>query len=395
MTAHVNLDWLITDLFSTVLCSPPGPDGSLAPVQHRSSIASDCNDTQKRCLSSFGTSVILHVTHLLEITSANQLTQHATGEGERWEGGREQRKEGSEELFSLVLSLQICRSILFKAKLEAVPFKQPGYCSTRAFVALKNPWFVCESIISLSHRLEGIFFICWFDPKQQDFPCSYPPKCRLSVSGRRALTSYLVEVRDFPAKPWKHGFAIFSPPHWPMPFWILSSQDNRRTVAENLLSFQPSILIQRSERQSVGWPGRSRPGCRIIGNIWKTCPLWPLLWPTHKWDRTCLMLRFKWWCVFYVHVHFVAAAFYTSFSTSPFVAFSIRLLGKQDDVCSCIYPAGAQEDTHAGSTETSASSFSMSRCLPLCFLLPSLCSISSALPTRWERPGWSFSGLRG
>lgn len=53
----------------------------------------DCNDTQKRWLSGFGISAVLHVTHPLAITSANKLIQCTEGKhvgmvgGERGEKG--------------------------------------------------------------------------------------------------------------------------------------------------------------------------------------------------------------------------------------------------------------------------------------------------------------------
>lgn len=72
---------------------------------------------EKRWISGFGVSAILHVTHPLAITSGNKLIQCAGGKHVGMVGGDEVRrglgvwKEGLEDSFSSVLSLQISKSI--------------------------------------------------------------------------------------------------------------------------------------------------------------------------------------------------------------------------------------------------------------------------------------------
>lgn len=180
-------------------------------------------------------------------------------------------------------------------------------------------------------------------------------------------------------------------------------------VANKLVSFWSSSLILKSERRRVGWPGRSRQGCGIIGNIWKSCPLWSSLWATHKWDYTCLTLMCV--CVdkldcfgVWLHMRSMAAVFphllllfcccWLFYMSTCSYCWQV-LLSIQDDMCTCIQThslTGAQEDRHAGSQPWASSPNSTSF---LSFFIFLIHSISPALPTWWERPAWSFSGPGG
>lgn len=123
----------------------------------------DSNDTQKRRLSSFGISAVLHVSHPLAITSANKLIQCGIGKRVGTVGAEEVRrglgvwKEGLEDSFCSVLSLQISKSIDSLSRVESVSFKQADLFSrlslwwsllSSGLRCFMFPFFVSELITS-------------------------------------------------------------------------------------------------------------------------------------------------------------------------------------------------------------------------------------------------------
>lgn len=183
----------------------------------------------------------------------------------------------------------------------------------------------------------GIFCraaLCWFNPDNWIFPAmihqnvgylwqAYGQCChtRLDVGGFSFKT---IKMRVCHFKKLLDFFFCGNTLSW------CPVRQQWNNVAYKLVSFWPSLLILRIERQRGGWPGRSRQCCEVMGNIWKSCPSVTFCFGPHTQVRSHMSSAGMCLYRYLILCFFVATACtlysHIFFHTSLFLHFHLQLL---------------------------------------------------------------------